>query len=102
MSNGNTFGARLIRAWADMRLDPSVLASAIGKTPEQMAQGGTDKSPPSMDSMRTLAATLSVDPGWLIHGDDYYAAAMMYQMREQTELLREIRDMARAQAANPK
>ncbi|MBL8355674.1 MAG: hypothetical protein JNM01_12665 [Delftia acidovorans] len=97
----NTFGARLIRAWIEKGGDLTHLSEIVGCALEQIPQLAFDESRPSMlCSARNMATALSVDPGWLIYGDEYHSAEMLKQMREQTGLLRELVELAR-DAANP-
>ncbi|WP_280192120.1 helix-turn-helix domain-containing protein [Delftia sp. PS-11] len=93
----NTFGARLLRAWIDKGFRLSRLTEITGCTLEQIPRLEFDESQPSMlSSARDIAATLSVDPGWLIYGDEYHAGEMLRLMREQTDCLHELLALARA------
>lgn len=99
MGMENTFGARTIRAWVDQGRDPSELPICTGMTLERIERTGVIWSQPYLRSVKQMASGLGVEPGWLLYGDQYLATEMLAQMREQTGLLRELVELARA--ANP-
>ncbi|MDR3018684.1 MAG: helix-turn-helix domain-containing protein [Delftia acidovorans] len=66
----NTFGARLILARNEKGLSQFTLAERAGMAQTQLSRYETDKVRPRLRIVNTLAAALSVDPDWLLNGDE--------------------------------
>lgn len=66
----NTFGARLIRARVEKGISQSDLATACGVAPAQISRYEADKNQPRLHILHKLAAALSVEPDWLLAGDE--------------------------------
>lgn len=70
MSNANTFGARLVLARNEKGLSQFTLAERSSMAQTQLSRYETDKVRPRLRIINSLAAALSVDPDWLLNGDD--------------------------------
>ncbi|WP_336695915.1 helix-turn-helix domain-containing protein [Delftia acidovorans] len=66
----NTFGARLVLARNEKGLGQMTLAERVGMAQTQLSRYETDKVRPRLRIINSLAAALSVDPDWLMNGDD--------------------------------
>ncbi|WP_416820666.1 helix-turn-helix domain-containing protein [Delftia tsuruhatensis] len=66
----NTFGARLVLARTEKGLGQMTLAERAGMAQTQLSRYETDKVRPRLRIINSLAAALSVDPDWLLNGDD--------------------------------
>ncbi len=70
MGMASTFGARLIRARIEKGLSQSDLATACSVAPAQISRYEADKNQPRLHILHKLAAALSVEPDWLLVGDE--------------------------------
>lgn len=70
MGMANTFGARLVLARNEKGLGQMTLAERVGMAQTQLSRYETDKVRPRLRIINSLAAALSVDPDWLLNGDD--------------------------------
>ena len=70
MGMANTFGARLTRARIEKGLSQSDLAASSGIAPAQISRYEADKNQPRLHILHKLAAALSVEPDWLLAGDE--------------------------------
>ncbi|WP_212645455.1 helix-turn-helix domain-containing protein [Delftia sp. PE138] len=66
----NTFGARLIRARIEKGLSQSDLAAISSIAPAQVSRYEADKNQPRLHILHKLAAALSVEPDWLLAGEE--------------------------------
>ena len=66
----NTFGARLVLARNEKGLSQVTVSNRASMAQTQLSRYETDKVRPTLRIIKALADALSVDPDWLLNGDD--------------------------------
>ena len=70
MGMANTFGARLVLARNDKGLSQLTVAERAGMVQPQLSRYERDKVRPTLRIIKALAEAVSVDPDWLLNGDE--------------------------------
>ena len=70
MGMANTFGARLVLARNDKGLSQFTVAERAGMVQPQLSRYERDKVRPTLRIIKALAEAVSVDPDWLLNGDE--------------------------------